>query len=44
MKSVRNKIIFNGVKKWKIKEEACFDYWGRVGMLKNGELEGLPVG
>ncbi len=26
-----DKIIFNGVKKWKIKEEACFDYWGRVG-------------
>ncbi len=23
---------------------ACFDYWGRVGMLKNGELEWLPVG
>jgi len=26
-----DKIIFNGVKKWKINEETCFDYWSRVG-------------
>jgi len=32
-KSISNgdKIIFNGVKKWKLNEETCFDYWSRVG-------------
>lgn len=26
-----DKTIFNGVDKWKLNEEACFNYWGKVG-------------
>ena len=25
------KVIFNGVEKWKLNEDTCFEYWGRVG-------------
>lgn len=25
------KVIFNGFSKWKLDEEACFDFWGKVG-------------
>ena len=25
------KLVFNGVEKWKLDEEGCFDYWGKVG-------------
>ncbi|MGD2272406.1 MAG: reductive dehalogenase domain-containing protein [Desulfobacterales bacterium] len=25
------KTIFNGVEKWKLNEETCFEYWGRAG-------------
>jgi len=25
------KVVFNGVEKWKLDEEGCFDYWAKVG-------------
>ncbi len=25
------KVVFNGVEKWKLDEEGCFGYWGKVG-------------
>ena len=25
------KVVFNGVEKWKLDEEGCFDYWSKVG-------------
>ncbi|MDX2441588.1 MAG: reductive dehalogenase [Desulfobacterales bacterium] len=26
-----DKVVFMGIEKWKLKEESCFDYWGKVG-------------
>lgn len=25
------KVVFNGVEKWKLNEESCFEFWGKVG-------------
>jgi reductive dehalogenase len=25
------KVVFNGIEKWKLDEEGCFDYWAKVG-------------
>ncbi|MBW1803834.1 MAG: reductive dehalogenase [Deltaproteobacteria bacterium] len=24
-------VVFNGIRKWKLNDETCFDYWGKVG-------------
>ena len=28
---LNKKIIYNGVKKWKLDEESCFNYWSKIG-------------
>ena len=26
-----DKVVYNGVRKWKLNDETCFDYWGKIG-------------
>jgi hypothetical protein len=26
-----DKVVFNGIRKWKLNDETCFDFWGKVG-------------